>query len=91
MSNDIVLHRQCMASTCVFVNLLLFDQIRMLGQYDCVLSSYLIFSVYKRLISVGDLAPDLKADALRDDFNLEGLPQIISEVSNRSVMYETQF
>ena len=61
--------------------------LRYTGHWFVFYSLYLC-TVYKRLISVGDLAPDLKADALRDDFNLEGLPQIISEVSVASTLFE---
>ena len=35
---------------------------------------------YKRLLAQSELPAAVKADALRDDFNLDGLPQVISEV-----------
>jgi hypothetical protein len=38
-------------------------------------------TVYKSMISRSDLPLSVKQDALRDDFNLDGLPQVISEVN----------
>lgn len=57
--------------------------IRVLNNFDHVQSC--LCAVYKRMISLGDLPEDLKKEALRDDFNLDGLPQIISEVWSFSV------
>ena len=42
-----------------------------------------IGAVYKKLIDASELPDASKAEALRDDFNLDGLPSIISEVRSR--------